>query len=326
MEFELYKKVLRGQGTQEETEQVMRWLQEDPAAFEASLLQEAGAIEQERMPDAIRQQMMDHFAQKGIPASVAPVVNIARKRYWYQWTAAAILLAVLAGWWLYPSQSKAPVLTWLEIKNTGTTVKPVTLPDSSKVWLNALAILRYRDDFNAHAQREVQLSGEGYFRVMPDKEHPFVVQTDHLITNVLGTEFNVEAYPDEQVIKVTLQQGKVQVSDSAGAQKEVLLPGQMALYSRSGGRLQVKSSTITDADTWTSGGLVLNDVPLQDALQRIARKYGQSVESDPVQTMKHQHITAYYEKMDLEQVLAQLGFTCRFSTKKTANGYRIVWK
>ena len=325
MDFELYKKMLRGECSPEETSQVMRWLQEDPDTFEPAMMQEISELEQEKMPPAVRQQMLDWFASKGIAApEEAPVVPIGRK--WYRWaSAAAVLLFVAAGWLTYSSlKSRQPSQAWLQIQNTGATVKLVILPDSSRIWLRALATLRYREDFNRHAERQVQLTGEAYFKVAQQESHPFIVQTGQLNTKVLGTEFNVEAYAYEPFIKVTLQKGKVQVTSIQS--QRILQPGQMALYAKSGDQLQVRNSTVNNPDAWTGEGLVLNDVPLPDALRRIARKYGQMVEFDSLKAMKHQHITASYEQMDIEQVLAQLGFACSFSARKTAKGYHIIWK
>lgn len=317
--------MLRGECSPEETSQVMQWLQNDPAALESAMMQEISEQEQGKMPLAVRQQMLDWFAAKGVAAPNETPVIIPIKRKWYRWaSAAAVLLLAVAGWLVSPSlKSKEPSLAWLQVQNTGTAMKLVTLPDSSKVWLKALATLRYREDFNRHAQREVQLTGEGYFKVAQQESHPFIVQTSGLDTKVLGTEFNVEAYADEQFIKVTLQKGKVQVT-SVQSQK-MLQPGQMALYARSGEQIQVRNSPVNNPDAWMGEGLVLNDVPLPDALRRIARKYGQTVEFDSLKAMKHQHITASYEQMDIEQVLTQLGFSCRFSARKTTKGYHIVW-
>jgi ferric-dicitrate binding protein FerR (iron transport regulator) len=339
MNLELYQKMLRGECSPAETRQVMQWLKEAPGALEAAMLQEMNDMQEEgRMPAATRQQMLSFFASRGIAApgetSVVTMVPVTTaKRKWYPWAAAAaILFLIVAGWLTYPSlNSRASSQAWLQIQNTGTTLQLVTLPDSSKVWLHALATLRYREDFNGHAERKVQLTGEGYFKVAREASHSFVVQTGELNTRVLGTEFNIEAYTDEQFVKVTLQKGKVQVDNVEGKDsikaQAILLPGQMAAYSKSTTRLLVTNSPMKNQDAWTGEGLLLNDVSLPDALQRVARKYNRELEFDALKAGQHQHITAYYQQMDIEQVLTQLGFTCRFSAEKTRKGgYRIIWE
>lgn len=336
MNVELYKKMLKGECTSEEADQVLKWLQENPSAVEAAMLEEMRKQEPQAMPPVVRQQIMQWFAEKGVAASAeAPVITMVAgrpvKRKWYSWAgaAAAILVLVAIGWLVYPSlKPKAPSMAWVEFHNAGTAMRLLTLPDSTKVWLNAQATLHYREDFNRHEQREVQLSGEGYFKVAHRETHPFVVQTGQLRTQVLGTEFNVEAYADEPFIKVILQKGRVQVSSPVGKDsiREVLLPGQMALYTKSSSRLQVKSNPVINADAWTMDGVVLSDMPLVDALRRIARKFNVTIDFDAAKASRHQHITASYQRMDIEQVLNQLGFTCGFSARKKDQGYRIVWE
>lgn len=87
----------------------------------------------------------------------------------------------------------------------------VTLPDGSKVWLNSGSTLIYPSTF-AMAERGVYLNGEGFFEVTKDAEHPFVVNTRFLKMRVLGTTFNISAYPDDKQVKTTLETGALKVS------------------------------------------------------------------------------------------------------------------
>lgn len=327
--------MLKGECSPQEIEQVMKWLREDPAAFEAAMLREAGEMQQAPIPPAIRQQMLDWFAAKGIPAPhETPVVEIKAvadsKWKWVGW-AAAVLVVAMATWLLLPSKRKEAALAWKELRNTNRNVKKVILPDSTIIWLNNTAVLRYREDFNTQPLREVQLSGEAYFRVAHNEERPFTVQTGNLVTRVLGTEFNVEAYPEEQYIKVALEKGKVQIStiendQNFTEQQKTLAPGEMATYDKASTELTVKSSVARTPNAWTRGGLVLNDVPLGDALKRIARKYNKAIVYDTALVGKYRHITAYYRNIEIDQVLTQLGFTCNFKFRKTDSSYHVILK
>jgi transmembrane sensor len=335
MNIELYKKMCKGDCTAEETAQVLQWLQEDPSRVDAALLEELQQDGEEKMPAEVREQMLAFFESKGIAAPVIeekvismPQRSTFRRNWWV--AAAAVAVLMVAGWWWSTEYRKTPVsMAWVQVRNTESAIRQLTLPDSTKVWLRQQATLWYRDDFTGHSQREVRLSGEGYFKVSHDTLHPFVVQAGELQTVVLGTEFNIEAYPEEQSIKVSLQKGKVRVSaqrpgDSAGV-RQVLQPGQVACYSRGNGALSVKSSALNNPAAWTSEGLVLNDVPLPDALRRIALKYNQPLHFDSVRAAQHQHVTAYFQEMDFGQVLTQLGFIAQFHTTKKGNSYLITW-
>ncbi len=87
----------------------------------------------------------------------------------------------------------------------------VTLPDGSKVWINAKSKISYTTDFNKN-DRIVDLTGEAYFNVTSNKEKPFIVRTQHLTVRAYGTEFNVAAYPDDDAVSATLVKGNIVVS------------------------------------------------------------------------------------------------------------------
>lgn len=328
--------MLHGECSSQEVDLVMQWLQEDPAAFEKAMLEDVNMQEQQSMPPAIRQQMLAWFEAKGIPvpqpAVVVEMMPVGKRSInWYKWAVAAVLLIVITTWWLYPSKRKEPGLAWREIRNDNRSVKMVILPDSTTIWLNSYATLRFHENFYARQRREVELIGEAYFKVTHNAKRPFTVKTENLVTRVLGTEFNIEAYREEQFIKVTLDKGRVMINNLKATnggqpQHEVLNPGQMALFDKASAALTVKTSASKNTDAWTREGLVLNDVPLQDALNRIGRRYNRVISFDSTRVRSYKHITAYYKNIGIEQVLTQLGFTCNFNVSKTADGFQIMLK
>lgn len=97
-----------------------------------------------------------------------------------------------------------------------------TLPDSSQVWLNAGSHISYADNFN-HKTREVFLEGEAYFNIKSDPGIPFIVHAGNIIINVLGTEFNIKAYNDENKIEAILIRGKIQVQIAGNPDKKIVL-------------------------------------------------------------------------------------------------------
>jgi transmembrane sensor len=88
----------------------------------------------------------------------------------------------------------------------------IRLPDGTVVYLNSASSLRYPASFTKLSKRTVELSGEGYFKVSKDKSHPFIVKTGKQDVEVLGTEFNINSYANEPVIRTTLLEGSVKVS------------------------------------------------------------------------------------------------------------------
>src|SRR5690606_29570385 len=129
-------------------------------------------------------------------------------------------------------------MTFLTLSTPKGGTYQVTLSDGTKVWLNAESTLKYPADFSG-AERTVTLIGEAYFSVVKDTKRPFKVITDGQEIEVLGTEFNVSAYPEESEIKTTLVVGKVRLSlaaevsgaASGNSQYLELVPGEQAIIS-----------------------------------------------------------------------------------------------
>jgi len=338
--FELYKKCIKGECTPEEASQVEQWLKEHPGAFESEMLSEVMGMDKDKpLPSGVSEQMLARFRGQGLHMGgvsereeLTVLSPAGSKRSVIRWmAAAAVIIVALAGGWIYQSNNmKRRPVEWSVIENSGDGVKLVILPDSSRIWLNSYAKIRYIIGADKQSARTVELTGEAYFKVYNRKGQVFTVQTGSVETRVLGTEFNVEAYPDEQMIRICLQEGKVQVNCLDGKGKatdvQVLEPGQAAIYQKDGNRLSIGRTVADKPQAWIHEGLVLNDAALEDALTRIGRKYNKKILFDAGQAKRFRHITAYYRKMDLEQVLKQLGFICDFSFKKDSSVYKVLFR
>lgn len=163
--------------------------------------------------------------------------------------------------------------------NTLTTARgeqyQVILPDGSHVWLNAASSLKYPASFANHQQREVELSGEAYFEVAKDREHPFIVSTNRQKIEVLGTHFNVDAYNEEKTTKTTLLEGSVQVT-AANGNKVKIKPGEQA--SLLDDKLDVKDTDPDAAVAWKNGYFQFNDEKLESVMRKLSRWYNIEVE------------------------------------------------
>ncbi len=151
----------------------------------------------------------------------------------------------------------------------------VRLPDGTVVFLNAESSLRYPNSFVQTAKREVELTGEGYFSVSKDKRHPFVVRARGQQIEVLGTQFNVNTYSNEQDIHTTLVEGSVRVSNAASKQSAVIAPGQQARIS--GASLAVVDVEVDDVIAWKEGYFTFNRQPLSHIMNDVARWYNVEV-------------------------------------------------
>lgn len=175
----------------------------------------------------------------------------------------------------------------------------IVLSDGSEVWLNAGSSLIYPSNFT-NKTREVVLFGEAYFKVAKDLEKPFIVQTSALEIRALGTEFNVSAYPEDNVIQTVLKEGSVAIRriDAANKEKDIILsPSQLALFDK-----RTKLSTITVVNTdfytlWTDGLLCFEDRDLNRIIKSLERYYNIKIQFESTLT----GIVKISGKLDLNQ-------------------------
>lgn len=225
----------------------------------------------------------------------------------WRWVAAAavLVLAVSAGWWF--SRTEPVPRQWIALQEKRpesaffTGKQFVRLPDGSTVLLNEGSELSYSTSFGQLA-REVILTGEGYFDVHSDPSKPFKVLTGKVTTTVLGTAFNIKAYPGEPEIKVTVTRGKVQVSDDRRTFGIITPDQQIAVNIATRDFLQTNVKAET-AEVWKSQYLILDDVSMEEAAKTIAAKYKVKITlaTDDLKTCR---ISAtFLDGEDLDQVL-----------------------
>jgi len=163
--------------------------------------------------------------------------------------------------------------------------KQLSLPDGTRVWINSGSSISYPKKFQKK-YREVKLSGEAYFDVTKDAHHPFIVETNEVNIEVLGTAFNVSAYPGGRTIKTTLVRGKVLAYHNSS--KEIitdhvfLFPGEQAVYFRQQKNFQLKKVNAKLAGSWKDGKLLFNDTPLSEVVKSLNRWYNVDIQiQDP---------------------------------------------
>lgn len=150
----------------------------------------------------------------------------------------------------------------------------IILADNTEVWLNAGSRLIYPSRFR-ESKRKVQLQGEAFFKVSKDKTKPFIIETGNSNIKVLGTSFNVKAYPDEQIEETVLVEGSVSLNiGKTSFGKEVLLKAdQRVVVSGNDNSYAVSKVDVENYTSWINGLFEFNDEPLSAVLIRISRYY-----------------------------------------------------
>ena len=146
----------------------------------------------------------------------------------------------------------------------------LVLADGTRVWLNSATELRYPVKF-AGDTRQVFLKGEAYFEVAADREHPFIVVAPDINVNVVGTGFNVMAYPEEMEAAVTLVHGKVGVQTDH--RQQILQPDEQYVYQTTTRRGTVRKVDVSQYVDWKDGILNFDSMPLEELTRRLGRWY-----------------------------------------------------
>jgi ferric-dicitrate binding protein FerR (iron transport regulator) len=253
------------------------------------------------------------------------VLSMKRRRT-YSMAAAAILVIMVAGFLLLRHAGLHEIAGQHEVAyrdsifNKGDRPYKATLADGSTVWLNTGAVLYIADNFGK-TERRVKVNGEAFFEIKQDAAHPFYTEAGNITTQVLGTTYDVEAYPTEKDVRVSLLQGKVAVH-SADTVCE-LTPGQMLLYDRQSGSMLVGAVAASDPSAWIKGKIVLNKIALPEALDRLSRLYHVSIQYN-YGLIKDKHITGEFDRDALPVVLQSILFVHHLKFSVTGNGgYRI---
>ena len=153
----------------------------------------------------------------------------------------------------------------------------------------------------------MELSGEAYFEVSKDPKHPFIVQTETIDVQVLGTHFNVDAYPDNPDVKTTLLTGSVAVSNKNNSVRMVLKPNEAAIYNKVEQKLTRKIlENAGDEISWRHGEFIFDDLPLQEIARELSNSFGITIHITD-STLRNYRITARFRNgEDLDAILSVL--------------------
>ncbi len=259
-----------------------------------------------------------------------PVIRAGnRTRIWkYIAVAALIIIAGLPVFRMYMDRrtvlpASQAAYAWTVIANDQDLVRKLVMPDGTVVWLNRDSRIEFDDHQYNRSQRFVRLSGEAFFEVKKDTSKPFVVETGNLFTRVLGTAFNIEAYHQESEIRVSLVHGKVELGNKTDEQIALLAPNQTLRYSKQTKTWQVLPVAVSNIGLWTEGHLVFNEVPLQEVLERVEKRYQVHIEYDPA-LMRSKRITANFMTGSWETALQNILFVHGLSYRKEAGRVIII--
>lgn len=201
-------------------------------------------------------------------------------------------IALCLGTWFIASNQMASQAMLAECHVENGQTKVLLLSDGTQVRLNAGSSLFYPQRFSRlFSRRDVYLDGEAHFDVAKNGSQPFVVHVGNLKVKVLGTHFNVKAYPAEELVTTTLEQGRVKVYGDKIAM--TLLPDEQAVYNRISGKMTKRSVDSGNYNQWMKGKLLFDQTPLKVIIADLQRRYDVSIKATPAVDLSRRFTMAF---------------------------------
>jgi len=268
-------------------------------------------VHQQKSWSAIQKHIEKNSTEK------SPVVRRINYRNYLKIAAAIVVIALLPLLYFKQLRSEKNSVAYNEIYNPKGQKRLVTMPDGSNIYLNGDSKIRYAQDFNT-GKRTVYLEGEAFFDVQHRSKQPFTVYTGKVSTTVLGTSFNINAYPSLKDITITVHSGKVGVlikNKGKTAPAQFLLPNEQLTINKSGWPAVKKSVNAIDFDSWREYKLFFYDKPLSEIAEVIAREYDLDI-LIKTEALKDMKLTAKFDKCSAKQIMETIA-------KLTGSKYKI---
>lgn len=243
--------------------------------------------------------------------------NEKKRNIWFYYKqVAAILIPIMflsALFYFFIQSSQSETSSWSEINVPEGARVEFILPDSTSGWLNSRARLKYPTKFTRH--RKVELVGEAFFNVRHKKHSDFTVGVKDMDIQVLGTKFNVSAYPEEAVTEVVLKEGKVEIKGTKKVFKQILQSGEKITYNHERNTLKIRKVEPDLYSAWIDGYLVIDNETLGQAAKKFERWYNVeiTIQDDELKNFRYK---ATFQHEPLDEVL-------RFIAMTTPIGYTI---
>lgn len=274
-------------------QQVMSWLidEADREAKDEALKRVWDETDDVMNADAMSQSVLRNQALRSHHGHQERARQIRLKVLKY---AAVIFLpiALCLGTWFIASNQMASQAMLAECHVENGQTKVLRLSDGTLVRLNAGSSLFYPQRFSRlFSRRDVYLDGEAHFDVAENGSQPFVVHVGNLKVKVLGTHFNVKAYPAEELVTTTLEQGRVKVYGDKIAM--TLLPDEQAVYNRISGKMTKRSVDSGNYNQWMKGKLLFDQTPLKVIIADLQRRYDVSIKATPAVDLSRRFTMAF---------------------------------
>jgi ferric-dicitrate binding protein FerR (iron transport regulator) len=306
----IHTKIIRlfnGEASPAEKQEIQDWMDSDEAnlKFYSDLKQiwfsnnETGANQDPKVEAAF-------LSFKRRYLDTEPKVRVFRFRNTLKYAAILLLFLALPGVFLLGRFSHTDEPTSTTVTCAFGDKSTVTLPDGSLVYLNSGSTLTFDNDFKGEFRR-VYLEGEAYFSVAKNRDIPFIVRAAEIKVEVLGTEFNIKAYPEENDISTTLAEGSIRISSSK--EETLMKPNQRIVFSKQDKKMSLTNlSDISSETGWKEGRLVFRNESLEDLEVKLERWFDVDVEFAD-EAVKKRKFTGILERESILETISYFTYT-----------------
>lgn len=299
----LIKKYLSGNSSEKEQKTLLDWVRQDNhlAEFEAvknewkeEVILEAIPVQHEQSWNNIQGAMLSNVQLN--------LQRTQRTLYFFRIAAMLVVLLLIPSLVFFYTHSKENTpLTYTTVTADFGQISKVLLPDSSVIWINSGSTITYNNRFST-SNRDIDLVGEAFFKVHKNKDLPLIVNSQDLNVKVLGTEFCVSSYPEENTIHVILEKGKVELSSDLNKEfSQEMKPGEMAIFNKEKKTLSLSTVNTGLYTSWKDGMINIYNLPLSELVTKLERRYNQKFIVD--EAIKNLPYTFTIKNEDLHSIL-----------------------
>ncbi len=225
----------------------------------------------------------------------------------------------LANRYLVDRNAPASAFVPVEHKAANGQQRKLVLPDGTHVTLNAGSAISYPEKFEKNS-RKVTLTGEAFFNVKRNEKAPFVITTGDVVTKVLGTSFNIRAYPENKAVQVAVVEGKVKVNAKIGSEDQnacvFLSKSEMATFQQEAGELIVSTYDEKEQIGWKDGMLYFQKADFHSTIVKLERWYGVKFEvAKGVRMDADWRFSGKFQDKPLDYILGVMSYPNRFAYK-----------
>lgn len=198
-------------------------------------------------------------------------------------------------------------ITWHEIQSPAGMRSHLVLPDGTDLWLNADSKIKYSIPF-VRENRQVELTGEAFLKVVKNEKAPFLVNAGVASVKVLGTQFNVKAYPEDEQLEVALAEGSIEFTGTTTDGKKAettLVPNDFLTLNTSTGKVRLENKNLNKHISWVKNIIVFDETPMPEVAKTLERWYGVKVIIADAEINKYRFTTTF-ENESLFRVLELL--------------------